>query len=281
MSPLKRLRSRTPADASARTPQAAPTKPSKVAPPPASDAEHHQDRRAFRLGATLPVLLIRAAHPKQALLTALGLAAAAGLAGRPAREAGLVFLTVLVGQTLLGWDNDLVDRVRDERHELPGKPIAQGMLDPGTVWFSVTCALLLVVPLSLSAGSRAGGAYLVALVIGFVGNRFLRGSVLSFVPWMLSFGLYPAYLTYGGWNGVASDTPPTVTATVLAGLLGLGVHVLRALPGLVPDNVDGLRSLPLRLALKVGAPRLLVFAGIFTGTVAVAFVITGQALGLS
>ncbi len=281
MSLLKRLRSRTPADASARTPRAAPTEPSKVAPPPAREAADHQDKRPFRLSTTLPVVLIQAAHPKQALLTALGLTAAAGLSGRPAREAGLVFLTVLVGQTMLGWDNDLVDRARDDRHETPGKPIAQGLLDPGTVWFSVTCALLLVVPLSLSAGPRAGGAYLIALAIGFVGNRFLRGSVLSFLPWLLSFGLWPVYLTYGGWNGVPSDTPPTVTATVLAGLLGLGIHVLRALPGLVPDNLDGQRSLPLRLALKVGAPRLLVLAGIFTGAVAVAFVIAGQALGPS
>ena len=44
--------------------------------------------------------------------------------------------------------------------------------------------------------------------------------------------------------------------TVLAALLGVGVHVLRALPGLVADNEDGWRHLPLRLALRTGAPRL-------------------------
>ncbi len=287
MSPLKRLRRRSTAETSARTPQATPTAPGpradRDAPTTLQPSEPHEDMRRFRLSTTLPVLLVRAAHPKQALATALGLAAAAGLADRPGREAGVVLLTVLVGQTMLGWDNDLVDRGRDERHELDGKPIAQGLLDPGTVWFSISCALLLVVPLSLSAGSRAGGAYLIALVIGFAGNRWLRGSVLSFVPWLLSFGLYPTYLEDGGWNGAPSETPATmttiVTLSVLAGLLGVGIHVLRALPGLVPDHSDGLRSLPLRLALKVGAPRLLVLAGIFTGATAVAFVIAGQALG--
>jgi 4-hydroxybenzoate polyprenyltransferase len=238
-------------------------------------------RRPFRLGETLPVLLVKAAHPKQALLTALGLAGAAGIAGRPLREIGLVFATVLVGQTILGWDNDLVDRARDERHELPGKPIGSGLLDPGTAWFSLICALLLVVPLSLSAGSRAGGAYLIAVLVGLIGNRVLRGSVLSFVPWMLQFALYPAYLAYGGWNGTGTDTPPTVAITVLAGLLGLGVHFLRALPGLVPDNKDGLRSLPLRIALKTGAPRLLVLSGVFTGAIVVALLIAGQAIGLT
>lgn len=280
MSPLKRQRRRAPADVPVRTPQAAPTPPPPPAPSLADDSPA-ATRRPFRLGQTLPVLLVRAAHPKQALLTALGLAAAAGLAGRPLREIGLVFVTVLVGQTILGWDNDLVDRVRDERHETPGKTIGAGLLDPGTVWFSLTCALLLVVPLALSAGERAGGAYLIALLIGLVGNRVLRGSVLSFLPWVLQFALYPAYLAYGGWNGTGADTPPTVLVTVLAGLLGLGVHLLRALPGLVPDNQDGLKSLPLRIALKTGAARLLVLAGVFTAAIVAGLLIAGQAIGLT
>ena len=265
---LKRQRKRAPADAPARAFDV----PTEAARP---------SERPFLLGETLPVLLIKAAHPRQAVLTALALTVAAGLAGRPLREAGLVFATVLVGQTMLGWDNDLVDRARDERHETPGKPIASGLLDPGTVWFSLTCALLLVVPLSLSAGTRAGIAYLAALLIGLIGNRVLRGSVLSFLPWMASFALYPAYLAYGGWNGIGHDTPPTVVMTVLAALLGLGVHFLRTLPGLVADNLDGLRSLPLRVALRTGAPRLLVLSGVYTGAVVVALLIAGQAIGLS
>ncbi len=193
----------------------------------------------------------------------------------------LVLATVLLGQTMLGWDNDLVDRERDARHDLRGKPVARGLLEPGTVWFALTCALLLVVPLSFSAGTRAGGAYLVSLLIGFLANRYLRGSVLSFVPWVLSFGLYPTYLAYGGWNGVGTETAPTVAMTVLAGLLGLGVHILRTLPGLVPDNTDGIRSLPLRIALRTGASRLLIIAGVFTAIVVVALLVVGQSVGLT
>lgn len=281
MSPLKGKRKRAPADLPGRTPHADPAPTPEPPPARVDGAEDGTATHPFRLGETLPVLLVRAAHPKQAVVTALGLAIAAGMAGRPLREIGLVFVTVLVGQAMLGWDNDLVDRVRDERHDIAGKPIGSGLLDPGTAWFTLTCALLLVVPLSLSAGSRAGAAYLIALLIGFIGNRFLRGSVLSFLPWVLQFGLYPAYLAYGGWNGTGTDTPPTVVMTVLAGLLGLGVHFLRSLPGLVPDNKDGLRSLPLRFALKTGAPRLLVLSGVFTGAVVVAQLIAGQATGLT
>jgi 4-hydroxybenzoate polyprenyltransferase len=238
-------------------------------------------RRGSSLARSLPVLLVRAAHPRQALVTALAMGAAAGLTGRPLREIGLVAGTVLVGQAILGWDNDLVDRERDARHETPGKPVAQGLLDAGTVWFTLLCAVLLVVPLSVSAGVVAGGAYLAALVVGVLGNRVLRGSVLSWLPWAVQFALYPAYLAYGGWNGQGADTPPTVAMTALAALLGVCVHVLRALPGLVPDNQDGWRHLPLRIALRTGAPRLLVLASVLTGLVVVAMLVVGQAVGLT
>lgn len=238
-------------------------------------------RRGSSLARSLPVLLVRAAHPRQALVTALAMGTAAGLAGRPLREIGLVAGTALVGQAILGWDNDLVDRERDVRHEAPGKPVAQGLLDAGTVWFTLLCAVLLVVPLSVSAGVVAGGAYLAALVVGVLGNRALRGSVLSWLPWAVQFALYPAYLAYGGWNGQGADTPPTVAMTALAALLGVCVHVLRALPGLVPDNQDGWRHLPLRIALRTGAPRLLVLASVLTGLVVVAMLVVGQAVGLT
>lgn len=238
-------------------------------------------RRGHQLATALPVLLVRASHPRQALLTALGLGLAVVLAGRPLREASLVALTVLVGQAILGWDNDLVDRAGDRRHERAGKPIAQGLLDPGTVWFTLTCALLLVVPLAVASGPRAGGAYLLSLLVGLVGNRFGRRSLLSFVPWVTGFALYPAFVAYGGWNGVGTSTPPTVLMTVLAALLGLGVHVLRALPGLVAEHHDGSRSLPLRLALLTSTPRLLVIAGTWTALVVLALLAAGRTVGLT
>lgn len=234
-----------------------------------------------RLSSSMPLLLLRAAHPRQAVGTALALAAGAALAGRPLREVGLVAATVLVGQAVLGWHDDLVDRERDARHHLPRKPVAQGLLDPGTVWFTIAVAVLLVVPLATAHGPRAGGAYLLSLLVAAVGDRVLHGRPWSFLPWVLGFALLPAFLAYGGWSGQGSDTPPTVVMTVLSGLLGLGVHVLRALPGLVRDHQDGLRPFPLLLALRTGTPRLLVLASVFTGLVVVAILIAGRTVGLT
>jgi hypothetical protein len=250
-----------PADTPADTPTASPPRP-----------------RRERFG---PWLLLQAAHPRQALLTAATLAGAAFLAGRPAREVGLVAATALVGQGILGWHNDLVDRARDADAERPGKPVADGRLDPGTVWFSLVCAALLVVPLSLTNGLTAGSVYLIALAVGLLGNVVLRRSWLSWLPWAASYALYPAFLSYGGWGGDALGRPPEVTVTVLAGLLGVCVHVLRALPGLVVDNRQGMRHLPLRIALRIGAPRLLWISIALTAVVVVALLLEAARVGIS
>lgn len=229
---------------------------------------------------TPSLLLVRAAHPRQALLTAAALAAAAAVSGRPLREVGLVAATVLVGQSALGWADDLADRERDARHR-PTKPLAGDRLDPATVWFALTCAVLLVVPLAVANGRRAGLTYLALLGVSAVGDRLLHARPLSFVPWMASFALYPAFLAHGGWGGVGADTPPTPVMVGLAAALGLGVHVLVALPGLVHDHEAGERSLPMLLALRTGTPRLLLVAGVSTAGVVAAILIAGRAVGLT
>jgi len=227
-----------------------------------------------------PVELVRAAHPLHALLTALALAGAAVAGGRPLREAALVAATVLVGQVLVGWHNDLVDRGRDAAHQRPGKPVAAGTLEPGTVWFALACGVLLLVPLALANGLTAGSAYLVSVAVALGGNLLLRGSWLSWLPWAASYGLLPAFLSYGGWGGAAEGAPPTVVMTVLAALLGVAVHVLLALPDLVVDNEDGLRHLPLRLGLRTGAPRLLWIAVAATTFLVASLVVAGATVGL-
>ncbi|MGH3334789.1 MAG: UbiA family prenyltransferase [Nocardioides sp.] len=227
------------------------------------------------------MLLLRTAHPNQAFLTAAGVAAAAALAGRSTRELGLVFVTVLVGQTIVGWHNDIVDRARDAANEAPGKPVAEGLLEPGTLWFAIACTALLVVPLSIANGVTAGIAYLVVLAVSLLGNLMFRKGLLSWLPWAVSYGLYPAFLSYGGWGGAALGNPPEISITVLAALLGVCVHFLRALPGLVADNRDGYRHLPLRVALRVGAPRLLWITIVLTALVVAALLVTGNQVGLA
>jgi 4-hydroxybenzoate polyprenyltransferase len=257
-------------------PEPAVREPETPAPTPMPPT---RSRRGWREAG--PLLVLRSAHPKQAFLTAAGVAAAAALAGRPTRELGLVFVTVLVGQTIVGWHNDLKDRARDAANETPRKPVAEGLLDPGTLWFLIACAALLVVPLAIANGLIAGVTYLVIVVVSLLGNLMLRKSWLSWLPWAVSYGLYPAFLSYGGWGGAAEGSPPEISITVLAAVLGVCVHFLRALPGLVADNRDGYRHLPLRVALRAGAPRLLWIMIVLTALVVAALLVTGSSVGLA
>lgn len=227
-----------------------------------------------------PVLLLRAAHPRQGVVTAIVMAVAAALAGRPQREVLLVLVTVLVGQSVLGWHNDLVDRERDARHAAGRKPLTDG-LAVGTLGYALTCGVLLLVPLSIAHGVRAGSAYLVAVALGALGNHVLRRGVFSWVTWAASFALYPAFLSYGGWGGASVGDPPQPAMVALAAVLGIGVHLFTALWGLVPDHEDGWRYLPLRVGLRLGAGRLLTLSSAWIVLSLVGLALVGSSLGLS
>ncbi|MFB9312381.1 UbiA family prenyltransferase [Nocardioides plantarum] len=227
-----------------------------------------------------PVLLLQATHPRQALATGAGLAVVALAAGRDPREAAVVAATAVVGQAVLGWHNDLVDRAVDDRHDVPHKPVADGRLDPGTTWYALVIALLLVVPLSISTGVTAGLYYLAALVVGLSGNVALRRGRLSWVSWATQFALYAPYVALGGWGGDAQGDPPEVAMVVLFALLGVGVHVLRAIWGLVADDAEGWSTLPLVLGRRLGAARLLVVTAAYLGVVVAAMVVVGATVGL-
>ena len=225
--------------------------------------------------------LLRAAHLRQALLLTLVMGAAAAVAGRSLPEVGLVAATILVGQLLVGWHNDVVDAGRDRSHGRADKPIAVGTLDRGTATFAMAVALLLAVPLSVANGPEAAGAHGGFLLLALLTNAgVLRRTAFSFVPWAAGVALLPAFLSYGGYAGEGAGGPPTTEVTVLAALLGVGVHVLRALPGLVDDNKDGWRTFPLRIALRTGAPRLLVLAGLWTAAVGAGIVLAALGVGL-
>lgn len=208
------------------------------------------------------------------------LTAAAAVSGRPLRECALVAATVLAGQLTVGWMNDLVDRRRDRQVGRQDKPVAMDWIDPGTVAFAIAVATLVVVPLSVANGTEAGIAHLGAVASAWLYNLWFKRTWLSWLPYVVSFGLLPAFLSYGGWGGGWHGDPPTIELTVLAGLLGIGIHVLNVLPDLVEDRETGMRHLPLRIALRTGATRLLWASSIYTLLVGAGIVWAALTVGL-
>lgn len=228
----------------------------------------------------LPALAL-AAHPFQGLAIAAGTALAAALSGRALREVGVVFLAVLLGRFTYGWLNDVADRRRDIAVDRQDKPLAREWIDPGSLTFATAVAVCFVVPLSITTGVVSGIAHLLSVLAAWSYNTRLKTTPLSFLPWAVSFGLLPAYLSYGGWGGDFEGQPPTWQVTVFAALLGVCVHVLDALPDLVVDNRNKLRSLPLVVALRIGAKRLLLVSSVLTAVVLGCLAVAGLTSGLS
>ncbi len=223
--------------------------------------------------------LLRAVHPRQALAFAVGVGTLVGLTGRPAREILVSALTVLVAQLIMGLVNDLFDVDRDRMGGARNKPIADGIIPSGNASFAVAVLLLLAIPLSLQNGIEAGLYALATLAVGYGHNRWLHTTALSWVGWAATFALLTFFVTYGGWGRDADGTAPLTSFVLLSALLGICVHFLTSLPDLVVDNQAGVRHLPLRIALRTGAPRLMVISIIATVIVLGAIVWTTAAAG--
>jgi 4-hydroxybenzoate polyprenyltransferase len=224
--------------------------------------------------------LVRSCHPLPTAAMTVGVTVAAALSGRSGIECVLVAVTILSGQLTVGWINDVVDRDRDRRVGRLDKPVAMGWVDPGTVAFATACVVLLMIPLSIANGTAAGIAHIAAVLSAWAYNFWFKRTVLSWLPYAVSFGLLPAFLSYGGLGGGMHGSPPTVAMTALAGLGGIGIHFLNTLPDLVEDNETGVRHLPLRIALRIGAPRLLWVSTAYSLLVAAGIVGAALTVGL-
>ena len=225
--------------------------------------------------------LIRAVHPRQALAFAVVVGLLVALMGRPAREVLTAAVAVLVAQLIMGLVNDVFDAEVDRRSGATGKPVAEGLIPSGNASFAVAVLLLLVLPLSLQNGTAAGLFLLATLVVGFVHNRWLHHTAFSWVGWVATFALLPYFVTLGGWGHEADGSAPLTTFVLLCAVLGFLVHFLTSLPDLVIDNAAKVRSLPLRVALRTGAPRLLIGTLVATAAVVIALVISALSTGIA
>ncbi|HEX4189889.1 MAG TPA: UbiA family prenyltransferase [Marmoricola sp.] len=224
--------------------------------------------------------LVRCAHPKQAVLLAVAVAVAADLAGRPTREFLLAGAAVLSVQLSLGMSNDLCDLKHDYRAQTPGKPLAEATIAPSTVSYWMLVLVLVSVPLAFYSGSVAAISLLITIPVGWIHNRWLHRTWLSFLGWVVSGALYPAFLAYGGWGGGKHGSAPTIAVTGAAAAIGLCLHLVTSLGDLVADNKAGTRDLPLRIALRIGAPRLLYVTVVVSVISAACLVVAGLTVGL-
>lgn len=224
---------------------------------------------------------LRAVHPRQAVAFAVVVGLLVALMGRPFREVVSAALAVLVAQLIMGLVNDLLDVDVDRRSGAKNKPVAEGIIPTGNASFATAVLLLLALPLSLQNGTVAGVFLLSTLVVGYVHNRWLHRTALSWVGWSATFALLTYFVTLSGWGREADGSAPITSFMLLCAVLGFLVHFLTSLPDLVVDNAAGVRHLPLRVALRTGAPRLLVLTIVATVVVLALLAYTALTAGIA
>jgi 4-hydroxybenzoate polyprenyltransferase len=204
--------------------------------------------------------LVRACHPEPTAAVTAVAAALAAAVGRGVGGTVAVAAAVLAGQLSVGWMNDYLDRDRDVRVRRADKPLAAGALTAATLRAAMLVAAVAVVPLSLLSGWQAGSLHLVAVLSAWSYNLRLKRSVLSVLPYGVSFGLLPAFVTAG------LPGHPVFGWLVAAGaLLGTGAHFANVLPDIADDLATGVRGLPHRLGptgSRVAAGLLLTAASV-------------------
>jgi 4-hydroxybenzoate polyprenyltransferase len=175
---------------------------------------------------------VDACHPLPTLAVTSFVTALALAAGRDRPGALLTCLAVLCGQLSVGWSNDARDADRDQRAGRTEKPTVRGAVRASWLWPSAFVALAASTVLSfLAAGPVGGTAHVIAVLSAWAYNLALKTTVLSALPYAVSFGLIPAFVTYG----LTPAQPPAAWLTATCALLGVGAHLTNALPDVDSD----------------------------------------------
>ena len=183
--------------------------------------------------------LLVAAHVGPALaVTVMATAYAAALDLGLVRVA-LVCGAVLAGQLTIGWSNDLVDRAATGAVGRTDKPLATGDVSVATVRIGVRgrarrATVALSLACGLVAGPRAPGR---SSPPGWAYNLGLKATVLSWLPYAVAFGGLPVFVALAEPGaGMPAGLVPAAGA-----LLGVGAHLVNALPDLADDEATGVR----------------------------------------
>lgn len=184
--------------------------------------------------------MIAASHPGPAVaVTVVTVILAVGVGVDPARIV-LVGAAMLAGQLSIGWSNDWIDADRDSAVARPDKPIASGLVSRSAVRGAAIAAAVVAVPVSLLLGPLAALVNIIGIASGWSYNAWLKRTPASGVPYLITFGTLPLFVTLS----LAEPRPAVWWAIVVGALLGFGAHFANVLPDLDDDARTGVRGLP-------------------------------------
>jgi 4-hydroxybenzoate polyprenyltransferase len=187
--------------------------------------------------------LAAASHPLPSVAVTAFAGALGVTADLPAGRVVLLEVAVLSGQLSVGWLNDFVDRDLDRQAGRKEKPLATGAAGEGTVRVAMGIAAVVCVVTSFTLGLLPGALHLVAVASAYAYDLVLKATVISWLPFAVSFALLPCVVTT-----VRVGHPfPSVAIVVAGAALGVGAHFANTVKDTEADAITGVRGLPQRM----------------------------------
>ena len=192
------------------------------------------------------VALALSTHPGPTVAVTLVTAVLGIGAGLDAGRIALVTLAVLANQVSVGLSNDWIDARRDAAVGRLDKPIARGWISAATVRAASAVTVVIAVLLTLPLGWGATLVHVVFIASAWSYNLWLKRTPFSVLPFVVSFGLLPALVTFSG----VPPLPAAWWALAAGALLGVAAHFANVLPDLADDRATGIAGLPHRLGRR-------------------------------
>jgi len=157
-----------------------------------------------------------------------------------------IAITVLTGQLIVGWSNDLIDYSDDLAHDRQNKPLVAGAISARTLQFALALACLALMLLTLFGALSGffGLLHLFAVLSAVAYNAKLKETPLSFLPYLFSFGLLPIFILG------ATNYESELWMGVIGALFGVGLHLANVFKDLEQDRESGIFGLPQILGEK-------------------------------
>ena len=159
-----------------------------------------------------------------------------------------IAIAILAGQCVVGWTNELVDYPLDSAAARSNKPLVAGLITTNQLRIAISIALLAALLLSLISPLGVIGTLVHALLLlsATAYNLYLKKTVLSVLPYVISFGGLPwaVYLSAG-------KNPPLWLVLAFI-FISSSFHFLNVLKDLDADISQGVLGLPQRVG-RVGS----------------------------
>ena len=162
------------------------------------------------------------------------------------RDSIFIAFAILLGQFVVGWSNDLIDFPRDKAAGRIKKPLVAGTITEEALRISLGIALpsALIVSLMSPLGVSGTAIHFIGLLSATAYNFKLKSTLLSVVPYIVSFGALPWAIYVA-----AGNTPPTWIVLGFI-LFASAFHFLNVIKDLEADIDQKVMGLPQVLGRK-------------------------------